>query len=1026
MAEQVEMAKRDEFEGVSATPSGLPHAPWRPGLFAPFSTVLLALQRLGRSWRLLVAVELGMAIAVALLATAPFYSDVVASVQLQSTLASAPSTDRNIQIDVNANDIHLLERHNVDATVRADAAQSLGSFTRGSTEYVDIMRPLFATQINGAATSAEVGFICENQFVYDACQQGQILPMAYNLAQAAPYMNVSAGRLPRETTGSALAEVAVTPGMGVKPGSILHFIDPADGSAQPSGFDVRVVGVWFPKDETDPFWNGKGFDTIPPPPVGNGPPAQYPVLFTDGALFHNLNYAATATRPPMGVGLHYVYFTAPDRINAAQARSIQSQLTAFHTRLGPDIAGSYGATNVGVGTHLGDLLGSVVALLANQAMPLYSIDAQLVALALLFIFVMSGLLIESQSGEIATLKSRGASATQIMLIYLTQGVLLAAVALLVGMAAAGGLAMALVRYFVPLSATVRASLTPAYIASALSLNDALVPAAIGAGLGALALALATWQAARLDALAFRREQGRRAREPFWKRYYLDLGLVVLCGAGYAELLSFGGLSTRAQLNSLNTGPAPVDYVQIAAPSLLLLAGALVLQRVMPLALRQGAWLAARGRSATGMLAFAQVTRASSAFNRLTLLLTLAVGLGLFSLTFQTTIARSATDDANYTVAANERVVIKPQSEGTQSTLDFAAKFAKMPGVQRVSPLYRGIALTLPNQGGQNIDILGVDPATFAQTAIWRSDYASQSLPSLMRILARGPHSDTTGESGQPLVALIDQTYANNFNLRVGDRFQFSPQEAGQNDTSSSAYLVVGGIVNAFPSLYDEYSAGYVIVDVNDYLNVLANPNIAAYTVNGPNEYLLRTTPDARAARLRATALTDPNFFVQSELDARTLAQTYRTDPLAAGMSGLLLLGALIAALLALVGVLTQASIGARQRQTQFAVLRTLGLSRGALTRVLLSEQALVYLVGVLAGVVIAALLAVASLPFLGFSTAAYAPPVIGVPSSLLAVNREGSLIYLGILLGAFVVALIVAALLARWTGLSDALRVGED
>ncbi|HEY7849542.1 MAG TPA: FtsX-like permease family protein, partial [Ktedonobacterales bacterium] len=763
----------------------------------------------------------------------------------------------------------------------------------------------------------------------------------------------------------------------------------------------------------------------------NPPPPQYPILFTRQALVQSLTYKPVGfSNPPMGVGLHYIYYVSDSSITVSRANAVQTDLATFKRTLDADVPGSFGATSVGVATRLGDLLSGVVGLLAAQALPLYSVDAQLVALALLFIFVMAGLLIESQAGEIATLKSRGASAAQVMLTYLSQGVLLAVIALVAGMAIAGGLALALVRYFVPLGQAVVVTLTPAYVARSVSLRDALVPAALAAALGVAALGLATWQAARMDALAFRREQGRSERVPFWKRYYLDVGLAVLCAAGYTELVTFGGLTTRVLVNS-QTGAAQnpggqADWIQLLAPTLMLLAGALLLQRALPWLLRLGAWLTARGRGATGMLAFAQVSRASGAFSRLTLLLTLAIGLGLFSLTFQTTIARGAHDNAYYLTGADERVSIMPQSEGTQSTLGYAAKFAKMPGVESVTPMYRGIALTLPNQGGENVDLLGVDPGTFAQTVAWRSDYASQSPAALMGILARAQHGASLGEAGAPMVAIVDQAFANNFQVQVDSRFQLSPQEAGQSNTATSAYFVVGAIVNNFPSVYDEYGTGAVIVELNDYLAVLANPQVADYTVNGPNDFLLRTSPDARAAALRAKALTDPNFFVQSVYDARALTTRYRDDPLAAGMSGLLLLGALIASLLALVGVITQAGIAAQQRQTQFAILRTLGLSEGALTRMLLTEQALVYVLGALGGVAIGALLAVASLPFLGFNTSTYTPPVLGVPSSQLAVNLNGSLLYLGVLLVIFVVALVIAGAVARVSGLGRALRVGED
>lgn len=1017
MTEGVEATTRRQVSGKEATSAKDTAAtvPWRSGFGGSFSSVLLATQRLGKSWRLSLAVALGMVVAVALLATAPFYNDLVASAQLQSALTSSAAPDRDIQIDVSVASLFNANLPATDKIVTSDARDYLAPILSGSTEYLDTTRPLALAKVDGKDVRVALP-------TYPTRKGAQDLPMAFDYAQAAPHMKLLAGRLPRDLAASDIPEVMVTPAMGVTPGAVLRFVDAEFGTF---GFDARVVGVWFPKDENDPFWNGHGFDTVVVPNISNALPPQFPILFARSALVRTFTYTPTLQHPPTGVGLHYLYFVDASRMTVAQAKMVTENIAALRTRLGADVPGQNGAFQIDMATRLSDILGSVITLLAGQSLPLYSVDAELVTLALLFIFVMAGLLVESQAGEITTLKSRGASATQLLLIFLALGVLLAALSLAVGMAVAGGLALALVRYFVPLAPAASAALSPAYVARSLSLRHALLPAGVGATLSVVALGLAAWQAARMDALTFRREQGRSARIPFWKRYYLDLGLAVLCIAGYMELATFGGLATRTQLAG-QSGASQFDIIQLAAPTLMLLAGALLVQRVTPLLLRLGAWLTMRGRGMTGMLAFAQVSRASSAFNRLTLLLTLAVGLGLFALTFQTTLARGATDDAYYLTGADERLVIKPPSAGTQSTLGYATQFARLAGVESVTAMYRGVALTSPDQGGQNVDVLAVDPTTFARTATWRDDYASQSLPSLMRLLAQAPSGVTAGEAAHPMVALIDQTYANNFQLRVGQRFQLSPQEAGQANTGSSAYFVVGAIVNDFPTLYDEYSTGYIVVDLNAYLAVLANPTIANYPVNGPNEFLLRTTASPGAARQRATALADPNFFVDSTLDARALAARYRDDPLSAGMAGLLFLGALIAALLALVGVLTQAGVAARRRQTQFAILRTLGLGQGALTAVLLTEQALVYALGALGGVAIGALLAVSSLPFLGFNTATYAPPVVGVPPGRLAVNLSGSLVYLGALLLIFAGALVVAAWVARRVGLGNALRVGED
>lgn len=1007
-------------------PTGESQGVWRSrglNLWEPFTTARLALQRLRNTWPLLATVTLGMVVAVALLGAVPLYNDLVAEAKLQSALFAATPTDRNIQVDVVIPSLYGSSLSSVNAVVGADATH-ISQLVTAPTEYLDASRPFTLTKVNGRSVTTALP-------EYPATKGAQDLAMAFDYAQAGPHMKLLAGRLPRATTtATAPPEIIVTPALGAQPGTVLHFVDSAYAKF---GFDARVVGVWTPKNPQDPFWNGRGFDTVTPPNLNNPPPPQYPILFTRAGFLGHLTYKLpdtqqTASIGALGMVAHYIYAINPSALTISQIPTQVDALTTFHSMLDGDVPGVGGASSVAFRSAVGDILASVANQLSLQTLPLDSVVAELMALALLFIFTMTGLLIESQAGEIATLKSRGASVTQVMVTYLTQGALAAVVAVVAGIGAAGGLSLLLVRYFVPLDGQVATIFTPAYAARSISPRDALIPALAGAGLGLLALAVAVWQAARRDALAFRRDQsGRDPRPPFWRQYYLDLGLALLCLVAYSMLATFGAQQTRSLLISLGHG-SQTDLVEVLTPTLMLIAGALILQRALPWLTRAGAWLAARGRGATGMLAFSGAARAGGPFARLTLLLTFAVGLGLFGLTFRTTLAQGARDDARYFTGADERVVIKPQSEGTQSTLGYAAQFAHLPGAQSVAPLYRGVALTMPNQGSQNMDVLAVDPRDYAAAAseAWRADYASPSLPALMALLRHGERGAHAGEVGQPMVALVDPTLAATDHLQVGQRFMAQPQEAGEANSSSGVSFIVGAIVNDFPTLYDEYPAGYMIVDLNDYLGSLSNPALANYTTNGPNEFLLRTTPDAGQATARARALADPNFFVQTTYDARALTTTYRRDPLAAGVSGLLTLGALVAALLALVGVVAQAGVSAGQRKGQFAILRTLGVGSGALTRMLLIEQALIYLFGALGGLALGALLAVANLPFLATSSSTYLPPTPGVPSAQLAVNGQGSLIYLGALVGVCAVALIVVAVAAHMGGLGEALRVGED
>lgn len=987
---------------------------WQVRSVGPLAGMRLALRSAWHGWRLLSAVTLGMIICVMLLSVVPIYSTLVTNTQIAAELRNADPTDRNMEVTAHVAPFWQVSLRDVDNSVLTARADALPAWLIGSsTEYVEAGRPFMLEKVNNKPSHTLLP-----QFpIGPRPPRGQLDLLTYNYAQAAPHMKIIAGRLPRPTPAGAPPEALVTPASTAKPGMLLTISDSVNAKRT---FVVKVVGVWYPKDENDPFWNGRGFQTVT---LDSGPPGVFPVLMERGAFERMLSFQpASLSESPLEVTAHYIWFVNGDAVTADNQGSVITGVQTLKNALNGEVLGANDVRSVGLATRVSDILGQGQNLFGLLRLPLYSVAAQLVVMALLFIVTMCGMLIESQAGEIATLRSRGASLTQILMTYVGQGIALAALAFLVGPLAAMALSLFVIIAFVPAAHASGATLTLDAVLRDAPWRQALRPALIGAGLGLLAVIVAAWQAARLDVLAFRRRQGRVDQAPFWQRYYLDLALTALVIAGYVQLSTYGALGTRALLASMGA-TSSFDLIQTLTPTMTLVVGALLILRVTPWFLRLGGWIAARGRGATQMLAFSQLSRASGAFNRLTLLLALSVGVGLFALAFQATVARSSVDEARYLVGGDERVVIKPPEEGTQLTGPYRVKFAHMPGVRGVTPLYRTYGLTTPDFNSGNVDILAVDPADFAQIAAWRSDYATQSLQSLMAKLKAGQQGANAGDSSHPMGALVNQTLAQAMSLHLGDKFQIIPHET--LDSHPFQYAVIG-VVNAFPTMYNEYPGGYLITNVNDYLAALGNPYLAGYPINGPNEYLLETSPDTTAARRRANALTDPNYYVDSTLDARKLSASYQSDPLAAGMSGLLLAGAVIAAIMALVGLLTQAALASRQRATQFAVLRTLGMAGGELARMLLSEQALVYLTGALAGAALSALLAVAALPFLAFSSAAYQPPELGVPSPQLSVNVNGSVVFLAALLLMFALALVISGVGARASGLGKALRVGED
>lgn len=974
-----------------------PGSPWRGNRASAFSSARLALARLSHGRALLAAVALGMLVAVTLICTVPLFNALIIDTQLQQEINTGDPADRNIQTYINSY-VSNTARQDAQSKVPQLGQRYLGSFTNGSPT---------AYAVSDALILRSAG-----PYTFDPVKSPQVTLQEWDYNHIKPYMKFLAGGPPESASGGSTIQVVVTAEFAgdynLKLGSKIALWQ--FGAHQNQVFGA-VSGVWEPKNPSDPFWNDVSF-------VAGGSttaPKIYPVLVTESDF-----YRVLSPFPGLGLTQNWIFYTNPGDINSNNMGDVQSKLALFRSQLSGNLQASSEITGVGVIGQIDKIIAGLEGQQNLLALPLYMIVAQVVGLALLFVFAMAGLLIEGQSQEIATLKSRGASGTQLLGVFLTQGLILGAISAVLGAVLAAALAIALVKYFVPASTLNSLLVSPTYLAKLASPSTVAAPAIIGALLGLGAILFSAMQMARLDVLAFRREQGRQSHKPFWARYYLDLILVALCAVGYLELGQFGSASVRAQLPGGSSSP-----LLLLTPALLLLGGALLILRLAPLAASLGERIASRGRGLSAMLAFAQVERTPARYLRMTLLLTLAVGLGIFAISFNASLTRNVADTASYTTGADLRLTQNfPEPATLAKRIETA--YSSQPGVQVVAPVYRTVAATTPDQGAESLQLLAVDPQTFAQAVgmtSWRSDYATQSFDSLMSGL--DTKSTPSSGVGTPIWAIVSQSYADQYSLKLGDHFSLSLSESFFGSTS----FVVGAIAQSFPTLYpNQYPAGFIVINFKDFAHAVLSGNPNPSQPLGPNEFWLRTDGSAthEAALDRYIAQQRPMLDTKSVASLRETLKEAQANPVSSGMRGLLLVGAIMAAALAILGALVQSGLAARQRATQFAVLRTLGVGNGQLIRTLLSEQTVVYAFGLVGGAALGALLVSATLPFLEFSSKPVDPSLLGTPPYVLVTSPGGLAVFFGSLLAAFVAALIIAARYAATVGLGKALRLGED
>ena len=252
---------------------------------------------------------------------------------------------------------------------------------------------------------------------------------------------------------------------------------------------------------------------------------------------------------------------------------------------------------------------------------------------------------------------------------------------------------------------------------------------------------------------------------------------------------------------------------------------------------------------------------------------------------------------------------------------------------------------------------------------------------------------------------------------VGNRAFLAAVAAGPGDSlivqvgSTARRLRIVSGVDAFPTTNPDQPIA--IVD-------LASLSIVRFAANhayqGVDEWWLRL--DDPAAALPTTGVLNGATIV-SRIETR---DRLTTEPLAVAMIGALSIGFVIAGLFAVIGLAVSASVSARQRRSEFALLRALGLSPSQLSGWLWIENSSVVAVAVVAGTVLGLVIGWVVLPFVTVSAVGAAP----FPPVIVDVPWPNVILLTVVSAAALVITLLVLVRSIRRAGIGSVLRMGEE
>ena len=517
------------------------------------STLTLAGQRARQTWGLLLLTELGLLGAVLLACVVPLYANVTMTAALRGTL-NAQNSDivvRTLPQLVSAPVISQTTQ-----TLNKELGHTLGSYLNPSQFSIETQTlQLLASNAQGNLSSTHIGFSM----------------ISAEMQQAVPHLTLNAGHLP-DPAASQL-EIAVTPDtarlLNASVGDLLYArLDFTDvyNKTYPQILTFRLSGLFTPTSG-DAFWHG---DDFTPYTASN---IHLYALIPNETLLNTLARFSTAAATH-----NRVFVSPPDviwyyHLNASHlAIGDLSTLLAGIQQIQVDNANNASLEQdpylEQTQTYLPspDALNNLNARLAVIQFPVLSLVVMILGLILFFLALMIHLLIDRQSAAIALLRSRGASRRQILLTLVLQGIIMAALALVLGLLLTPWLVSGLAGQM--LAGHDQGALNILAGGPIKTAQQVGLYALLTVAVALITIVVAVWTAARSDIVSLRRETARSTRRPLWQRLRLDIVAAVIALIGYGTSFYLLNSNTlNGQLYLLFLSPLALLQTLLTAPGL---------------------------------------------------------------------------------------------------------------------------------------------------------------------------------------------------------------------------------------------------------------------------------------------------------------------------------------------------------------------------------------------------------------------------------------------------------------------------
>jgi putative ABC transport system permease protein len=891
--------------------------------------IKFSLKRLRTHRWLALSQVLGLMAAVALVVAVPMYADAINYDILSSSLTESSSQTRRQPFDF----------------VFRYIGSWYGAISPQQYEPLD--------QYLSQQASRQVGLPSQQLTRYAATANLQLYPGAQVLSPQARLdlvkvafldgvfgqVQLVEGNLPRslEESGNvieALVSLDLANELGLQVGQDYALFNPATASNAAFRQDVRISGLWVAGDPKNELW------------------ALYPAeSFRKKLLILEEGFWSLVDGLPSGLDEATWRLTLDgNQVNSSQVSRLLTRIDVLENRVNAMLP------NTDLETSPAPAMRQYQQSVRSLSGSLFAFSIPVLGLVLFFLALISNLFVRSQRNEIAVLRSRGASRLWIVGIYAIEWALLGLVSLIPGILLGNFLAglMSKTSSFLEFSRPT---------ATFLQINSR------DAGIGLLALVvgigfclLPVWKYGRDTIISYKLERARQKQTPFWMRYYLDLACLLPSLYGLYTLQVRGRLAILGK--NLGSNDPYQNPLLFLLPALMILGLSLLVLRILPFLFNLLASLSARLRGVALLYVLRHYARSGNAYQSVLLLILITFGLAAFTSSMAFSLDRTVEDSIRYTNGAalnlveggefistesNEQAAESnsSSSSGSEGYWNFlpVSDHLSLPGVLSATRVGIYEAGFQSGNRSANGNLMGIDRASFGQTAFFRSDFATEPLNGLLNRLASTPDA-----------ILVDQTTWERFNLEVGSTLDV---RVTINQTVFPTSFIVAGVFTRFPTWASESQKALFVANL-DYL-------FETWGMLQPYEVWLNTSPTANTQEI-VRGINNLGVSVVRVRDTRADIDQALITPARQGVLGMLSIGFLASSALTVIGFCLFAVFSYRERFIQMGVLRAIGLSISQMRNSLGLELAGLIILGVASGSGIGMFIATLFIPYLPVST----------------------------------------------------------